>query len=456
MSSLTGTTAGSRQRLQLVVAAALLAATTAGVSAAVWLLRGQIDGGLAVALAVVGLLAAGVLAGGSTRVRRVAGRVLAVSVTVAGLGAAAVTGLLVVVLVLGRLPDAGEDALVTPVLLGAVAAALAFPLIRPALTTLTRRSTTGVRRSPDSVLEAFGDRAMRDVPVEELLRQLAESLRATLSLESVEVWTGDSAGLTRLLSVPHRAGAVTTLGAADAEVLRRAGVAGEAWLALWQPELMLGRADAQVRVAAVAHGSDLLGVLLVERPRDAERIRAADERTLGEVSRRLAVVLHNRALDAALQASLDDLRRTNAELRASRSRLVSTADAERRRIERDIHDGAQQHLAALAVNLGLARQLIADEDEDPAAVAELLAEMTADVRETIAQVRDLAHGIYPPLLRQSGSAGSSARRGAAQHDAGHGRVRRRRASPCRGRGRCLLLLPGSTAEHRQARPRRDR
>jgi signal transduction histidine kinase len=81
---------------------------------------------------------------------------------------------------------------------------------------------------------------------------------------------------------------------------------------------------------------------------------------------------------------------------------VSAADAERRRIERDIHDGAQQHLAALAVNLGLARQLLADESEERATVGELLASMTEDVRATIAEVRDLAHGIYPPLLRQAG------------------------------------------------------
>ena len=182
-------------------------------------------------------------------------------------------------------------------------------------------------------------------------------------------------------------------------------MAGESWLRLWLPGLLEGRGDAQVRVAPAGHGSGLLAVLVVERPRDGERFRAAEERGLGELVRRLGVVLHNRALDAALQTTLDDLRHTNAELRASRSRLVSAADAERRRIERDIHDGAQQHLAALAVNLGLARQLLGDGSqgaEDVAGVASLLAEMQADVRETIAQVRDLAHGIYPPLLRQAG------------------------------------------------------
>jgi signal transduction histidine kinase len=181
---------------------------------------------------------------------------------------------------------------------------------------------------------------------------------------------------------------------------------------MWLPALLVGRGDAQVRVASVMYGSQLLGMFVVERQRESQTLRGGDERTLGELSRRLGVLLHNRALDAALQQSLDDLQRTNEELRASRHRLVSAADAERRRIERDIHDGAQQHLAALAVNLGLARQMLADEAEDVTAVRELLDELATGVRATIAEVRDLAHGVYPPLLRQSGLA--EALRAAAQ------------------------------------------
>jgi len=396
------TSAVTRQRVQLVVAAGLLALTVAATSVSMRLLGAGRPEAWFVVAAVLALLLVGALAGGLTRVRRDASRVLAAAAALAGLGAAVLLGLVVVVLVLGRLPHADERAVVLPAVLGLAAAALCFAPLRRAITSATRRSTTGLRRSPEAVLEAFGDRRTHETPLEELLRQLAESLRASLGVHSVEMWTGDGQGLTRLLSVPHRAGATTALGAEDATALARAGVAGEAWLALWLPQLLVGRGDAQVRVAPVGYGSDLLGALVVEQPREGERIRSDDERTLGEVSRRLGVVLHNRALDAALQASLDDLRRTNAELRASRLRLVSAADAERRRIERDIHDGAQQHLAALAVNLGLARQLLADESEDRSSVAELLGEMSGDVRATIAEVRDLAHGIYPPLLRQAG------------------------------------------------------
>ena len=406
----------TRQRVQLAVAGGLLAATVVAVAAALDLLASAQPDWWLVGAAAAALLVAGAVAGTLTGVRREASRLLAAAAALTGLAAAVLLGLVVAVLVLGRLPHADERAVVAPALLGAAAAALAFGPLRQAVAGATLRSTLGLRRTPEAVLETFGDRGTRDVPLEELLRQLAESLRAHLGVHSVEMWTGDGDKLTRLLSVPHRAGATTELGLAEAAVLRRSGVAGEAWLALWLPELLVGRGGAQVRVAPVGYGSDLLGALVVEQPRDGERVRADDERTLGEVSRRLGVVLHNRALDAALQASLDDLRRTNEELRASRLRLVSAADAERRRIERDIHDGAQQHLAALAVNLGLARQLLADESEDRATVGELLASMTEDVRATIAEVRDLAHGIYPPLLRQAGL--PDALKAAAQRSAG--------------------------------------
>ncbi len=331
---------------------------------------------------------------------------LAGASAVAAMAGVLVLFLVVLVLVLGRLPEGAEQDLLPSALTAAAGTALAFGPARAALSALTRRTAIGGRRTPESVLEAFGDRAAGDVPVEELLRQLAEALRDGYHLTAVEVWTRDDGGdLVRLISLPHRAAALTRLGTTERESLRRSGVAGESWLRLWVQALLEGRGDAQVRVAPAGHGTELLALLLVERHRGAERFRAAEERALGEVARQLGVVLHNRALDAALQSTLDDLRRTNDELRASRSRLVSAADAERRRIERDIHDGAQQHLAALAVNLGLARQLLgdgSDEPDDLATAAALLEEMQADVRETIAQVRDLAHGIYPPLLRQGG------------------------------------------------------
>jgi signal transduction histidine kinase len=87
------------------------------------------------------------------------------------------------------------------------------------------------------------------------------------------------------------------------------------------------------------------------------------------------------------------------EIRASRARLVAETYAERRRIERDLHDGVQQHLVALAVNLQLARQLV---ETDLASLSPVLDEIARDVREALEGVRDLAHDIYPPLLLDRG------------------------------------------------------
>ena len=138
--------------------------------------------------------------------------------------------------------------------------------------------------------------------------------------------------------------------------------------------------------------------LVLER---GERVRAGglhDERVLAELARQVGLALHNVRLDSALQASLDEVRRQAGELQASRARIVAAADAERRRIERDLHDGAQQHLVALAVNLRLVRDLVG-ENPDAAEMLEMLAD---SVKDTIQELRDLAHGIYPPLLRERG------------------------------------------------------
>jgi signal transduction histidine kinase len=89
------------------------------------------------------------------------------------------------------------------------------------------------------------------------------------------------------------------------------------------------------------------------------------------------------------------------ELRASRARLAAAADAERRKLERDLHDGTQQHLVALAVNLQHARQLA---ESNPAGLEPLLAEIGRSVREALESVRELANAIYPPLLLDLGLA----------------------------------------------------
>ena len=131
----------------------------------------------------------------------------------------------------------------------------------------------------------------------------------------------------------------------------------------------------------------------------AAPLDAVADRLLADLARQLGLTLRNVQLDSALQASLDELHRQAEELRASRARVVSAADAERRRIERDLHDGAQQHLLGIVVNLRLARELA---QADPVEATALLEAIGRDAREAVEEIRELAHGIYPPLLLDRG------------------------------------------------------
>jgi len=156
-----------------------------------------------------------------------------------------------------------------------------------------------------------------------------------------------------------------------------------------------------LRVAPVSHAGELLGLIVARRPAAGDPFSAEDDRVLTELARQVGLALHNARLDTALQTTLDELRKQAEELRKSRARIVASADAERRRVERDLHDGAQQHLVALAVNLRLTRELLADDPETAGAMIDQLAD---EVKATIQELRDLAHGIYPPLLADSGLA----------------------------------------------------
>jgi signal transduction histidine kinase len=148
-------------------------------------------------------------------------------------------------------------------------------------------------------------------------------------------------------------------------------------------ELPAGDADRAVteierdgrRIAAIVHDRALV--------EDAETVRAAGAAT--------ALLLENQRLDAELRAHM-------VELRASRARLVQAGDAERRRLERNLHDGAQSRLVALALNLRIARGGVED-DSDTAA---LLDSSIGELKQSLAELRELAHGIHPAVLSERG------------------------------------------------------
>jgi signal transduction histidine kinase len=326
-------------------------------------------------------------------------RLLAGTVAVGGLSGVVVLTYLLIVLGLGRAPEQGERTLLLLSMIAAVIAALLYIPTRDRLITLANKIVYGERHAPDEVLRTFGSRMSRAIPMDELLLQMAESLRKTFGLDMVEVWTGTEGQLKRTVSEPDRGVLALNVGPKERAVVSRAGVSGNAWIKIWLPGLLNGREGSLLRVAPIAHQGDLLGLITLERRNPDEPFTEENDRVLTELARQVGLALHNAQLDNALQATLDEVRRQAEDLAASRQRIVASADAARRKLERDLHDGAQQHLVALKVKLGLVRQL---QEADPANAGMMLGQMQSDIDEAVQALRDLSHGIYPKVLADRG------------------------------------------------------
>ena len=146
------------------------------------------------------------------------------------------------------------------------------------------------------------------------------------------------------------------------------------------------RFEARARCAC-SHRGELLGALTVTKPPVRAARPPTEDRLLADLAGQAGLVLRNVRLIE--------------ELRASRQRIVAAQDERARALERNIHDGAQQQLVALAVKLRLARSLA---EKDPPKAAEMLDALQAEAVDALENLRDLARGIYPPLLADQGLA----------------------------------------------------
>jgi signal transduction histidine kinase len=303
----------------------------------------------------------------------------------------------VIVLALGGRPDADSTDAVRACLVGAVVAGLLLgPAVR-GIVAWSRRTVYGSEGPRHELLDQFAHGLTRATALDEVLVQLVETVRPACAADAAEVWLQRDGALVLAQSTPLRRAAPVPLDAMRAAAIARAGVTGAGWAASWLPELC--RDERHLRVAPLAVQGELLGVLVARRGEGADDFDDADDEGLARVVRLIAAALQNAELDAELRRTVDELRRSNTDLRASRARIVSVADDERRRLERDLHDGAQSHLMGIAVKVQLARALVAT---DPAAAAAVLTEIEHDLTTANAQLRSLAHGIFPPLLLTGG------------------------------------------------------
>jgi signal transduction histidine kinase len=191
-------------------------------------------------------------------------------------------------------------------------------------------------------------------------------------------------------------------GAVRAEVwLRTAAVDGETLAAAWPlDQAPLPNSGPGIKSHEVRHRGELLGRLTL-RERDGEPLTPLEEKLYADLAGQAGLVMRNVRLTAELEAQVQEVSRRAEELRASRERIVAAHDEARRKLERDIHDGAQQHLVALTVNLRLARTLA---ERDPARAAAMLPDVRAAAVATIDTLKELSHGLYPRLLAEGGLA----------------------------------------------------
>jgi signal transduction histidine kinase len=291
--------------------------------------------------------------------------------------AAFITAVYVAIAVgVGSLVGSGGQPNLALSILATAVVAVGFQPVRERVQRLANRLVYGTRATPYEVLSEFSERVAESPAANDVLPRMARVLAEGTGADHAHVWLRVEGVLRPAATWPERIEPDGALG-------RPLPVVGQ----------LLPPIPGTDRAVAVRHQGELLGALSV-RKRRGESLTPIEQKLLDDLANQAGLVLKNVGLTAELLQRLD-------ELRASRQRLVAAQDEARRRLERNLHDGAQQHMVALKVKLGLARALA---KKDPARARELVGQLTADADEALQTLRDLARGIYPPLLADQGLA----------------------------------------------------
>jgi signal transduction histidine kinase len=266
---------------------------------------------------------------------------------------------LVVVVVGGALGSRGGSLALAVVATALVA--MAFEPLRRRVQRWANRLVYGRRATPYEVLSDLTRRLARTEPSQGILERMARLMAEGTGAEQATVWLADrSRRLTAAAGWPD--------------------VPGRSQVATID--------DLAGALATVTHDDELVGVLQVVKSR-GNPVTPPEQHLLDDLAGSAGLVLGNQRLNAALAARAD-------ELQQSRRRLVEMQDAERRRLERDLHDGAQQQVIALKLKIGLAEHAARKQGRPD--LAGQLSGLSDEAQTAVDEIRTLAKGIYPPLL----------------------------------------------------------
>jgi signal transduction histidine kinase len=258
------------------------------------------------------------------------------------------------------------------------AIALSFDRVHARFRRAASRWVHGGLPSPDEVMREFSGTVSGTYATEDLPTRMAQLLAEGTGAQWAQVWLmmGTQPKLAATWPPPEANGA--------------AGV----------PDVLDPRnvEDVGRRALEVRHGGELLGVLVLQERAKAP-LSSVEQRLFSGLAGQAGLVLRGARLRAELEHRAEELAARADELRLSRQRLVDDQDLRRRSLERDIHDGAQQHLVALSVNLRLAQTLA---DTSPERAVTLLAKQKVAAGVAVDTLVQLSRGIYPQRLAEGG------------------------------------------------------
>jgi len=275
------------------------------------------------------------------------------------------------------LGSAGQPNLTLSILATAIVA-VAFQPVRDRVQRFANRLVYGKRATPYEVLSQFSDRVGGVYSSEDVLPRMASVLGEATGASRADVWIRLEDEIVSAASWPVTDGPTPS--------------------PLAITEQGLPSAPGVSRIVPVRYQGELLGALSINK-RPGEALTPVEEKLLTDLAAQAGLVIRNVRLTVELQARLRESSARAAELRAARQRLVAAGNVARSQLERNIQAATEPRLLSIAGRIAGARQLV---QRDGASAAIVLSQLTDEANETLELLRDLARGIYPPLLMDKG------------------------------------------------------